>query len=143
MNYKVIIDSELEEDILVYANKKTKLIKDIEELILNERIELIGFKEKESIVLNLSEIYCFIVENNKIYASTIADKLQLKYRLYQLEEKLPENFIKINKSCIANIKLIEKFNSSFSGTLVVKFKNGYTDYVSRRNLKNIKERFAL
>jgi len=60
-----------------------------------------------------------------------------------LEEKLSSDFIKINQSCIVNIKKIEKFSASIYGTLNIKLKNGYSDYVSRRNMKKIKERFGL
>ena len=56
---------------------------------------------------------------------------------------LDENFIKINQSCIANIRQIEKVEGTFSGSLSVVFKNGYKDYISRRNLKNVKERLKL
>ena len=70
-------------------------------------------------------------------------KFEIKTRLYVIEEKLPENFIKINQSCIANINQIERFNASISGTLKIRFKNGYTDYVSRRQLKNVKERIGI
>ena len=56
---------------------------------------------------------------------------------------LGTDFIKINQSCIANIRQIQRFDTSFSGTLRVIFKNGYTDYVSRRQLKAVKERLGL
>lgn len=143
MKYKIFIDKEHDEEVLIYAHKKTKLIKEIEQLILDDAFELVGYKGKEIIRLNLTDINCFSVEENKIYALTHDDKFQLKCRLYQLEEKLPVNFVKINQSCIANIKKIERFDASISGSLTVIFKNGYTDYVSRRQLKNVKERLGL
>ena len=54
-----------------------------------------------------------------------------------------DNFIKINKSCIANLKKIKRFDASFGGAMQVTFKNGHTDFVSRRNLKNVKERMGI
>ena len=53
------------------------------------------------------------------------------------------NFVRINQSCIANINQIKKFSASFNGFLQVHFKNGYIDYVSRRELKNVKERVGI
>ena len=93
--------------------------------------------------LNASDIYCFIIENNKVFALTENDKYSVEMRLYKLEELLPENFVKINQSSIANIKKNERFSSSFSGALKVVFKNGYIDYVSRRKLKKVKEKLGL
>lgn len=138
----ITIDKEHEEEVLIFAHEKTKLIEDILNLINNENV-FTGYSDGEIHRLNLSEIYCFAVEDNKVYALTDKDKLQIKQRLYQVEEKLSDDFVKINQSCIANIKKIKKFDTSVSGMLTVTFKNGYRDYVSRRNLKSVKERLGV
>ncbi len=143
MKFKLFIDKEHEEQVLVYAHKKTKLTEAIEQLVADNTVELNGYKDREVVRLNAGDIYCFIVENNKVFALTAKDKLQLKYRLYQLEEALPDNFVKINQSCLINIKEIARFDASLSGALNVKLKNGYSDFVSRRNVKSVKERFGL
>ncbi len=143
MDCKLFLDKEHKEEVVIYAHKKTKLTDAIEQLCRDDGFELVGFKEDETVRFGLSEIYCFIVEENKIYALTEKEKLHLKCRLYQLEEALPDSFVKINQSCIAHIRKISRFDASFSGSLMVKFKNGYCDYVSRRNLKNVKERLGI
>ena len=107
------------------------------------QVEIVGYFEKEIIILLPNEICCFIVENNKIYALTQDKKILLKQRLYELEEILDSGFIKVNQSCIANIKQIKRFDASISGSLVVIFKNGHRDYVSRRQLKHVKERMGI
>ncbi len=89
------------------------------------------------------DISCFFVENNKVYAMKKQEKLLIKQRLYQLEEQYSQKFIKINQSCLVNIDAIEKFSSSISGTLSVTLKNGYKDYISRRQLKIVKERIGI
>lgn len=143
MKYTIIIDENREEEILIYAHEKTLLIEEIEKLILTESVELIGYKEKEIVKILLADVYCFNIENNKIYAILQNEKLQLKQRLYEVEKILDESFVKINQSCIVNIKKIERFDASFSGSLLVILKNGYKDYVSRRQLKIVKERIGL
>ena len=84
-----------------------------------------------------------MVENNKVFAITEKENYLIRERLYTIEQALSKDFIKINKSCIANIKKIDRFDASISGTLMVKFKNGYTDYVSRRSVKAVRERLGL
>lgn len=143
MKLKIIIDKDRDEEILVYAKKRTKLVDAVEQLVSENAFELIGYIDREAVRLSLPEVSCFVAEDNKIFALSGKDKLYLRCRLYQLEENLPENFIKINQSCIANIKNIERFDSSISGTLTVKFKNGYIDCVSRRNIRKIKERLGI
>lgn len=143
MKFTVIITNERDEEVVIYAREKTKLIYDIENLINDNAFELIGYSGYEAVNLRTDEVVCFLVEEGKVYAITDKNRFRLKSRLYQLEETLPENFVKINQSCIANIKKIERFDTSVSGTLLIKFKNGYKDYVSRRQMKAVKERFGL
>ena len=143
MKCTLIITNEHEEEVVIYARERTKLTDDIEALVIGSVHELIGYKENQTVKLSSDSVYCFTVEDNKVYALTDSEKLQIKSRLYQLEEILPDTFVKINQSCIANIRKIERFDTSISGTLLIKFKNGYKDYVSRRQMKAVKERFGL
>ncbi len=142
MKCKVFIDKNHEEEVIVYSHQRNDLVEQIESLVNSQKIEIIGYKEQETVKLDLSEVFCFICENNKVYALTEKKKFKIKLRLYQLEEKLPQDFVKLNQSCIGNIRKIQRFNASFGGSLSVEFKNGYCDYVSRRQLKIVKERFG-
>ena len=143
MKLKIFIDKDHEEEVIVYTRKRTELVSAIEKLINQNDISLTGFSETEAVPLSAEEVFCFITENGKVYAITEKEKLLIRQRLYQLEENLSEDFVKINQSCLANVKKIARFDTSISGNLIVRFKNGYTDYVSRRNLRNIKERFGI
>lgn len=143
MKCRIFIDKTHEEEILIYSHEKTPLIEKIENLVSDDTFELIGYKDREAVRLITNDVICFVAENNKVFAMTESEKFNLRFRLYQIEENLSDNFIRINQSCIANIDKIDRFDASFSGTLVVRFKNGYCDFVSRRQMKNIKERFGL
>ena len=144
MKYTIIIDKNREEEVIVYAKEKTALTDEIERLVSDNNLGFIGYdKNGEGVKLTADEVYCFTAEDNKIFAITEKEKLRLKVRLYQLEGVLPEYFVKINQSCVANIRKIARFDTSVSGTLLIKFKNGYKDYVSRRQMKAVKERFGL
>ena len=143
MNYRIEIDKTLSEEILICAREKTKLVEEIEQLILSQTVELIGYSDKNAVRLDVSNVCCFVVDVNKVFAITDTEKLQIKLRLYQLEDILTDNFVKINQSCIANVKKICRFDASFTGVLTVVFENGYKDYVSRRQMKYVKERFGL
>ena len=143
MKLQIVIDPNRDEEIIIYAHEKTPLVCEIEELVKSHSVDLIGYTENETVKLNLNDIYCFFTEDNKVYALTENEKYRLKSRLYQIEESLSDNFVKINQSCIANIKKVDRFKATVGGSLTVVFKNGHIDYVSRRNLKNVKERLGL
>ncbi|MBP3441817.1 MAG: LytTR family transcriptional regulator [Clostridia bacterium] len=142
MKFSFFIDKNREEEVIVYTHEENELLKEIESLVIKNSA-IWGYTDEERVIIHPSDTECFTVENNKVYAQTSQGKFRIKERLYQLENKLPDSFIKINKSCIANKNKIQKFDVSLSGTLTVVFKSGYRDYVSRRNIRNIKERFGI
>lgn len=143
MKYTITIDKNRDEEVLIFVHEKTEFIDKIESLLKETNPQIIGYKDNDIVPLNEKDIFCFTIENNKVYALTDKEKYTLKLRIYQLEEMLGKDFIKINQSCIVNLRKIKKFDSSISGSLKVIFQNGYTDYVSRRNIKKIKERFGI
>ncbi len=143
MKCRIIIDPHREEEVIVYAHEKTALVQDIARLVADEDFSLIGYRDKEAVPLTPSEVVCFTVEGGKVYAVTDREQLWIKSRLYQLEAHLPEQFVKLNQSCIANVRRIARFDASLGGALTVIFQNGQRDYVSRRQLKYVKERLGL
>ncbi|MBO5222857.1 MAG: LytTR family transcriptional regulator [Clostridia bacterium] len=143
MKCRVVIDPQREEEIVIYTHARTPLVEAVEALTRDASERLIGYREGEGLRLSWQEVCCFTVEDNKVYALTAQGKWMIKGRLYQLEEAAPPTFVKINQSTLANLKQIERFDTSIAGTLKVKFKNGTVDYVSRRNLKQVKERLGI
>ncbi len=143
MELEIVINENQEEKIVIYAKERSALIDEIEQLVNSASIDLIGFDDGGAVKLNINEIVCFFTQDNKVFALTEKEKFKLRCRLYQLEEVLGDNFIKINQSCIANIKKISRFKATLGGAINVIFVNGYSDYVSRRNMKSVKERLGL
>ena len=143
MKCEVIIDPSCEEKVVIHAKERSETIDKILSLIQADSSELLGYKDNEIIKLCPDDIYYISIIDGKVYAACEKEKYLLKERLYSLEDKLPESFIKINQSCLANIRKTQKFSTSISGTLKIVFKNGDTDYVSRRQLKNVKERLGI
>ena len=137
------INEDEEEKVLIYAHDRTRLVDDIESLVLSSEIDLTGSYDNEIIKIDINDVACFISENNKVYALVGHKKYQIKYRLYQIEELNLNMFIKINQSCLANKTKIKRFETTIGGALKVVFKNGYIDFISRRELKNVKNRMGL
>ena len=147
MKVKTYIDDE-EEMVIIHAHERTPLVNEIENLVLNENQEIevincFGYLDNDIVPLSLNDITKFYIENDKLYVSSKNKKYLIKKRLYQIEEEVNNNFIKINKSCIINKNHIKRFNTSWSGTLLVELDDNEVDYVSRRNIKNLKERMGL
>ena len=144
MKCHTFIEKDHDEEVIIFAKERTDLVNEIENLVLSDAISLTGVYNDEIIKLNPLDVCCFISENNKVFAIIDDKKYQIKQRLYQLEQlDFNKYYIKINQSCFANIKKIKKFENTIGGSLKVIFKNNYTDYIARRELKNVKERMGL
>lgn len=142
MKLKIIIDQTKDEEILITCHKRDNLVDKIESLVNNEP-PLTGYLNDTIVLIDLEKVQCFVTEDNKVVAYLDDEKYVIKKKIYELEEILDNNFIKTNQGCIANIKHIKKFYASFAGSLDILFENGYRSYVSRRQLKSLKERLGL
>lgn len=142
MKCNVITNADKNE-VIIYTKEKTPLTDEIERLCRENGVELVGYRDESAVLLTPSEIYSFTVEDDRLYARSSKGKFRIKMRLYRVEELIPDTFVRINQSCIANIKAIERFEVTIGGTLAVAFKDGYRDYVSRRQTKLVKERLGL
>ena len=146
MKFRVIIDKAKEEEIVATVHQRTDLIDEIESLILRDEQTdaLAAYQEDEIRLRELSDVECITADGGKVYA--IADggkRYLLKKRLYEIEESLPPEFIRINKSSIANRKCIKRFTTTISGAVDVEFKSGFKEYVSRRCFADLKRRYGL
>lgn len=144
MKFRLIIDKNKEEEILATVKKRTPLIDQIEALV-TAGDRLAGYTEEDDIVmLPFAAIECITVLDGKTYAIDSGGKrYRLRQRLYELEEMLPDHFIRINKSSLANETRLERFSTSFSGAVDAVFRCGYREYVSRRCFAEIKRRYTL
>ena len=144
MEFEVILDKKLEnEKVVIYAKENSDIIDEIKNIIEKSDTRIAGYKDSEIKLLEQKDITCVAVDGGRVFAICDDSRFLLKERLYTVEDKLDGNFVKINQSCIANIEKIQMFETSIGATLKVKFKNGYCDYVSRRQLKAVKERLGL
>ena len=142
MRYELIIDPSKEEKIVITAHKMNDTISKIEKII-NNNFKLIAYSENEIIPINLNEVYAFFTNNGKVYISIKDKEYLIKERLYQIEEVLDDSFIRINQSCIVNVNYILKFDLSLTSSIKVVLKNNFQDYISRREVKNVKRRLGL
>lgn len=144
MKFKLLIDSSSEESVTVVARSRSSLTDELENTVrrYSGENEISAYADGEMRSIAFSDIECVSVSGGKC---EVIDKSGRSYtvrvRLYEIEQRLPQYFIRINKSALANERAIERFNTDFSGGVIVKFKCGYSDYVSRRCFAEIKRRF--
>ena len=70
----------------------------------------------------------------------IRQDFEAKYKLYELEEKLPSYFLRISKSTILNTRKVYSITKNLAGASKIEFQDTYkTVYCSRNYYKALKE----
>ena len=146
MKFKMIIDPTKDEEIVVTAHAPSELTEKIQQLVQEytgtDRIA--AYLEDDIQMLPFAEIACItVIDGKTVVVDSKGKRYRLKQRLYELEAILPQSFIRINKSAIANERMIERFAANFSGAVDAVFQGGYREYVSRRCFAEIKRRYHL
>ena len=141
MKFRLIIDKDKEEEVVATVHSRCALTDELEALIAKHTDRIPGYSEDGIKMLSLSEIQCITVLDGKTYAIDRENRqYRLKQRLYELEAMLPPNFIRINKSALANELALDRFAVTIVGSVDAVFKCGYREYVSRRCFAQIKRR---
>ena len=144
MNYKLIIDKNVEEEIIAIVHVPSALTQQIEDLVCSFSgvDNIIGYRDGEKQKLTFQEIECITILDRKVIAiDGKGNQYRIQDRLRDLEDVLPSYFIRINKSTLANEHRILRFDAAFSGGVDAVFKCGYREYVSRRCFAEIRRRY--
>lgn len=139
---EVEIDSAyVEPKVVIFTEAITEEISDLMKKLTEQNKGIIsGFKDEEVKIIDSEKIFRIYAYNQKVYVVTEDGEFSVKLRLYELEERLNKNyFVRISNSEIVNLKKVEKFDLSFSGTICVLLKNKECAYVSRRYVSKIKK----
>ncbi|WP_125569080.1 LytTR family DNA-binding domain-containing protein [Companilactobacillus insicii] len=144
MKIRVDISSDYSErEIIIKSPVEDDELKDLVDQIKrmnNEFSQISGYIGETVYPLKLNDILFFETNDRNVYAHTTNNAFLIHYRLYELEEKLPGKFMRVSKSSILNLDEIVSLTRSVTGNLI-QFRNTYkTLYVSRRFLKELKNR---
>ena len=99
--------------------------------------------EEEIVVLKPDEIFMVRIEGGDTVIYGEKQKYRSRKRLYELAEILGKKFMQISKTTLINLSYIDSIEPGFSGTMLLKLKNGNKDYVSRKYLPEFKRYLGL
>ena len=143
MKIRIEVDDRIEEnEVIVRCNELNDEIKNIQKVlaeILSKNKQIIFYKGNTEYYISLEDILFFETEESGIIAHTINDMYVVKYKLYELEDILPNNFIRVSKSTILNINHIYSITRNITSSSLVEFKNTHKKvYVPRYYYKVLK-----
>lgn len=144
MEIKLNLDPNLpQEKAEFWLKKMTKKIKKITQELASEQDSVWGYQDGDAYAIGFSEIFAVQVENEKTMICTQYDSYLFKGRLYKIQEILPSEFVATSRSSIVNYRYIDHLEIISNGNIDAILSNGLRIQVSRRKIKNLKERIGL
>ncbi len=130
------------DEIIIEHNADSSIIENIHQYLNDHQksyATLKLLKGDEQYYLKVSDILFFETESAVVYAHTKSDAYECEYRLYELEEKLPSEFIRVSKSSICNTKVVLAISRFLNASGTIRFINSHKEiYVSRKFYNDLK-----
>ena len=143
MKIKMEIDENLtEEEIVIRGSALTEEMAAVQRAVADVLVRkqtLTFYKNETEYYIPLDEILFFETEDGGISAHTVSDVYTVKYKLYELEQVLPRNFIRVSKSTILNVSKVYSVERNLTASSIVQFAGSHKQvYVSRYYFKSLK-----
>ncbi|MBO5840705.1 MAG: LytTR family transcriptional regulator [Methanobrevibacter sp.] len=153
MKVDLFISRDIEEPYAeIHSDSLTSNIQKAMDLLENDDIE-IGEEESNSILavkkgsdivlLDFEDIFMIRVEDTQTKVFTEDKDYLVKKPLYQIEENLDSNFVRVSKTTIVNLRKIKRVAPSLKGMMFIELKNGLKDNISRKYLSDFKDALDL
>jgi DNA-binding LytR/AlgR family response regulator len=144
LKVKLNIDPILpEEKAEFWLKKMTARFERITKELNSEQDFLWCYRDGDAYEINFSQIYAIQIENEKTMICTQNQKYVYRGRLYQVQSVLPNDFIMISRGTIVNYHFIDHLEIINTGNIDALLENGLRVQVSRRRIKDLKERLGL
>ncbi len=126
------------------AEKLKSVVDEISEFASPQILERIPVRQREEILLiPVREVVCIIADGELLaITNTQNKKFTINHRLKDIESRLePNKFIRLSRSALVNMELIDRVSPMPGGTYLVTLKTGQRIPVSRMQSKLLRERF--
>ena len=89
-----------------------------------------------------AEIVFISVEGKRVNIITTSGNFRAKQSLQSIEALLGSSFLRVSRFEIIDLRMVQKYDFTFAGTLRIEFINGMATWASRRYIPLIKERIT-
>ena len=145
MKVSIDISAEYKEPFaVIHTDKVTSEIQRVIDVLGTSETPITALQNEEDIVvLQSMDIYMVRVEDGDTIIYGARNQYRSRKRLYEIAEQLGKQFMQISKTTLINLSYMDSIEPGFSGTLLLKLKNGSKDYVSRKYLPEFKKYLGL
>lgn len=143
MKIRIELDEKISEDeVIIRCSELSEEVRNIQRVLsdmLSQKMQITFYKNNTEYYISLDEILFFETEESNISAHTVDNVYLVKYKLYELEEILPKDFVRASKSTIVNINHIYSITRNLTSSSLVEFQDTHKKvYVSRYYYKQLK-----
>jgi DNA-binding LytR/AlgR family response regulator len=129
---------------VIHTDKVTSEIQRVIDVLGTSETPITALQNEEDIVvLQPKDIFMVRVEDGDTIIYGARNQYRSRKRLYEIAEQLGKQFMQISKTTLINLSYMDSIEPGFSGTLLLKLKNGSKDYVSRKYLPEFKKYLGL
>ena len=114
-------------------NKIENLIEHIKEFDQRKMAVYDGYN---IVQIKVEDIMYFYSDGNYNFCKTNNKEYRVKNKLYEID-KVSNDFVRISKGCIINIKQVKSFDIGENRNIIVKFNDDSEQYVARRKIKEV------
>jgi len=146
MKVEVSIDPACKEPkVTIHTDKMTDEIENLMQCIVSAEMNTLSVLSHRGVeFINCEDIVRIYTEQKKVFVQTMVSIYNVRFRLYELEEKLnTQLFLRISNAEIVNRNMIIHMDISKTGTIGVELKGGIKTYASRRYVTKIKKQLGL
>ncbi|WP_405291291.1 LytTR family DNA-binding domain-containing protein [Methanobrevibacter sp.] len=146
MKVNLFVSKDIEEPHAdIHTNELTdNITKAMSILESDDSNDMLAVKKGSDIaLLEFSDVFMLRVEDKQVKVYTENAEYLIKKPLYQVEETLNNDFVRISKTTIVNLRKIERVAPSLKGMMFIQLKNGLKDNISRKYLPDFKNALDL
>ena len=147
MKVRIQIDPTLKESYAqLNISKLTPSLEAVIKILENEgqQVPLTGLKDGKIFVIDPNSVEIIRTEGRElILYNRKKEKYVITKPLYELQNTLSDDFIRISKSAIVNIKFIDHVSATFNGTMDIVMKNGIDEIITRSYRGDFKKRLGV
>lgn len=140
------IENDLQQiEVHIHAPEYTEAVEQLMKKLNQQTMPatIAGYWEGDIHLLQIDEVLSIYSEQGKVFLQTDEGEFEARNRLYELEERFEQQFIRVNKATLVNLKKIISIQSKVLGNPQVVLSNNTTIPVSRNYFKRLKEALGL
>lgn len=137
-----VLDGLEEDEVVIRCAQMDETIQRIHRFIADqETAPMVFYKDSTEFYFPLGDVLFFETEGESVYAHTAGDSFRVTHRLYELEQLLPGQFVRISKSTIVNARQVHAITRNLAAASLVELRGTHKHvYVSRRYFAALKEK---